>query len=75
MKPEDALDTINKILFPLPTKAKEGVMLDGNAYENLDGARLDLERMGADPVSIRTIERVQKQLAEVLDVLRKAGLK
>jgi hypothetical protein len=74
MKPEEALEAISKALFPPATK-QGGTMVSGDAYWNLAGARVDLERAGANPVCIRTIERVQRQLMEVADVLRKVGLK
>ena len=74
MKPEEALEEIKKALFPPPRRAG-GAMVSGDAYWNLAGARTDLERTGASPVCLRTIERVQRQLVEVADVLRKMGLK
>lgn len=36
-----------------------------HARHNLGGALHDLERQQADPVCLRTIQRVMKQLAEV----------
>jgi len=43
---------------------------------NAEEARIKalLERLGASCVCIRTIQKVQKQLAEVSEILRKAGL-
>ena len=73
MDPEDALKAISNALFPPPRK--EGDMLvSGDAYLALEGARIDLTRLGADRVCIRTIGRVQKQIAEVKEILQKAGL-
>jgi hypothetical protein len=74
MKPEAALEAINKALFA-PPRREGGLTVTGDAYWSLAGARVDLERAGASPVCIRTIERVQQQLMEVADVLRKMGLK
>jgi hypothetical protein len=74
MKPEEALEAIDKALFP-PAARQGGMMVSGDAYWTLAGARVDLERAGANPACIRTIERVQRQLMEVADVLRQVGLK
>jgi hypothetical protein len=74
MKPEAALEAISKSLFP-PPREQGGMMVSGDAYWNLAGVRVNLERAGADYVCIRTIESVQRQLMEVADVLRKVGLK
>lgn len=41
------------------------VNVSHDPYYNLEGALIDLRRQGADEVCIRTIERVQAQLAEV----------
>jgi hypothetical protein len=48
-------------------------MISADALDNLLGARIDLERLGADPVSIRTFERVRQQLIEVSRILQAAG--
>ena len=74
MKPEAALDAINEILSP-PPRMEEGLPVRGDAYWNLAGALMDLERLGADPVRIRTIRRVLQQLKEVSNVLQRAGYK
>jgi hypothetical protein len=74
MKPEAALEAISNALFP-PPRREGGLMVTGDAYWSLASARVDLERKGASPVCIRTIERVQQQIMEVAEVLRKAGLK
>jgi len=72
VKPEAALRAINEILSP-PPRIENGLRVFGDAYANLDGARIDLEHLGANPVCIQTIRRVQQQLKEVSDVLEKAG--
>ena len=73
MNAEVALEAIEKTLFP-PTQEREGgIRISAGAYDNLEGVRLDLKRMGGDPVCIRTIERVQRQLAEVSKILLEAG--
>jgi hypothetical protein len=36
---------------------------ENDAFYNLEGALDDLKRQGADPICIRTIERVQEQIA------------
>ena len=41
------------------------VNMSHDPYYNLEGALIDLRRQGADVVCIRTIERVQAQLAAV----------
>jgi hypothetical protein len=74
MKPEAALEAINKALFP-PPRREGGLMVTGDAYWSLAGARVDLERAGVSPVCLRRIESVQRQLMEVADILRKMGLK
>ena len=74
MKPEAALHAINEILSPPPRMERE-LNVYGDAYWNLAGALIDLERLGADPACIRTIRRVQQQLGEVSDVLQTAGYK
>jgi hypothetical protein len=74
MKPEAALAAINQALFA-PPRREDGLMVTGDAYWSLASARVDLERAGVSPVCLRAIERVQRQLMEVADVLRKAGLK
>jgi hypothetical protein len=74
MKPEAALQAINEILSP-PPRMEQGLPVHGDAYWNLAGALIDLERLGTDPVCIRTIRRVQQQLKEVSDVLQLAGYK
>lgn len=38
----------------------------GDAFENLDGAIIDLKRLGADKICIQTIERVHRQIALVM---------
>jgi hypothetical protein len=73
MEPDAALKAINNALFPPPRKEGDW-LVSGDAYLGLEGARMDLERLGASRVCIRTIEGVQKQLAEVSEILRKAGL-
>jgi hypothetical protein len=40
-----------------------------DAIDNLEGALIDLRRTGADPVCIRTVERVQQQIAAVLSII------
>jgi hypothetical protein len=72
MKPEAALQAISEILSA-PPRTEAGLKVDGDAYWNLCGALVDLERLGADPVCIRTIRRVQEQHKEVADVLQRAG--
>jgi hypothetical protein len=72
MKPEAALHAISEILSP-PPGIEDGLQVSGDAYWNLAGALMDLERLGADPVCIRTIRRVQQQLKEVSNVLQTAG--
>jgi hypothetical protein len=77
IKSEAALEAIKAIddaLFP-PPRREGGLMVTGDAYWSLANARVDLERAGASAVCIRTIERVQQQIMEVADVLRKVGLK
>src|SRR5687767_15872393 len=72
MTPEAALHAISEIFSP-PPRIEEGLKVSGDAYWNLAGALIDLERLGADPVCIRTIKRVQQQLKEVSNVLQRAG--
>jgi hypothetical protein len=72
MEPKAALEAINRALFP-PPRQEQGMMVSADAYENLRGVGIDLERFGGDSVCVRTIERVQQQLLEVAAVLRKAG--
>jgi hypothetical protein len=74
MKPEAALHAISEILSP-PPRIEDGLQVSGDAFWNLDGALIDLSRLGADPVCIRTIRRVQQQLKEVSNVLERAGYK
>ena len=40
----------------------ESILVDDNPYYNLDGALYDLTRQGADPVCLRTIQRVRDQI-------------
>jgi hypothetical protein len=72
MKPETALRAINESLSP-PPRTEAGLQVRGDAYWTLSGALIDLERLDADPVCIRTIRRIQEQLKEVSNVLREAG--
>ena len=74
LKPEDALHAIDNALFP-ETREQQGLRVSGHAYWNLAGARIDLERTGADPACIRTIQRVQQQLREGATILHEAGHK
>jgi type VI protein secretion system component VasF len=74
MKPEAALHAINEILSP-PPRMEQGLRVYVDAYGDLAGALMDLERLGADPVCIRTIRRVLRQLEEVSNVLQRAGYK
>jgi len=74
MKPEAALHAINEILSP-PPRIEQGLKVCGDAYWNLAGALMDLERLGADSGCLRTIRRVQQQLKEVSNVLQRAGYK
>jgi hypothetical protein len=73
MNAKEALEAINNALFPMPRKEQGGVMVSSDAYANLQGVRIDLKRMDADVVCIRTIERVQKQLLEVSKILHLMG--
>jgi hypothetical protein len=73
MDPAAALKAISDTLFPPPRKEGD-LLVSSDAYLGLEGARIDLERLGASRVCIRTIEKMQKQLAEVSEILRKAGL-
>jgi hypothetical protein len=73
MDPPAALKAVCSALFPPPRKEGD-LLVSGDAYLALEGARIDLERLGASRACIRTVERVQKQLAEVSEILRKAGL-
>jgi hypothetical protein len=73
MESPAALEAIKNALFPPSRKAEGGQMISGDALDNLEGARIDLERLGADPVCIRTIERVQQQLIEVSRILQAVG--
>ena len=74
MKPEAALRAISEILSP-PPRTENGLRVSGDAYWNLHGARIDLERLGGDSVCIQTIRRVQEQLKDVAKVLQRAGYK
>jgi hypothetical protein len=74
MESQAALEAIMNALFPPPRKAEAGFMISGDALDNLLGARIDLERLGVDPVCIRTIERVRQQLVEVSRILQAAGI-
>jgi hypothetical protein len=68
---EEALKKINDALFPKP-----GLMLDADAYYNLEGALIDMRRSGeADKVCINTVARVQKQISAVSKVLKKMGIR
>lgn len=40
-----------------------------DAYDNLHGARIDLERFKADKVCLNTIDRVMQQLLSVKKVI------
>ena len=73
MEPGAALEAINNALFPPPRKEGDW-LVSGDAYRALEGVRIDLERLGVRRACIVTIEGVQKQLAEVSEILRKAGL-
>ncbi|MBY0561528.1 hypothetical protein [Hyphomicrobium sp.] len=75
MKPEKALEKISSALFPTPRKERGGHLIDSDAYYNLEGALIDLKRTKADPVCIKTIERVQKQIHQVSRILIDAGVK
>jgi hypothetical protein len=75
MTSDEALKKIANALFPKPRKDKGGLMVDGDAYYNLEGARIDLERTGADRVCLETIESVQQQIIAVSKVLQKAGVR
>jgi hypothetical protein len=74
MKPEEAFHAISEILSP-PPRMEQGWRVCGDAYWNLAGALIDLERLGADRTCIRTIRRVQQKLKEVSNVLQRAGYK
>jgi type VI protein secretion system component VasF len=54
---------------------EQGLRVYVDAYGDLAGALMDLERLGADPGCIRTIRRVLRQLEEVSNVLQRAGYK
>jgi hypothetical protein len=71
MESEAALGTIAEILSPPPIK--DGLRMSGDAYGNLHGALIDLERLNADAVCVRTIRRVLQQLKEVSNILELAG--
>lgn len=43
-----------------------------HARHNLLGAYLDLQRAGADPICLKTIDRVMTQLAAVEEILEEA---
>ena len=60
------------VLAPPPRKGRDGMMVTSEAYYNLEGALYDLHRQKADPICIRTIERVQKQIVSVLKICEAA---
>lgn len=60
----EALRQVREALFPEPVKDGNGYYTDSSAFWNLEGARVDLERLKADRVCINTIKRVQQQLVE-----------
>jgi hypothetical protein len=72
MTPEAALHAINEILSP-PPRMEQGLRIGGDAYWNLAGALMDLERLGGDPVCIPTIRRVLQQPKQVSNVFQRAG--
>ncbi len=43
---------------------------ESDAYYNLLGALIDLERMGADSVCIETMKRVNQQILSIHEVLK-----
>ena len=51
VKPEAALESVRQALSPAP-REQQGFLIRGAAYWTLEGAKLDLERMGADPICI-----------------------
>ncbi len=75
LRPEDALAKINAALFPPPRKERGEVMVCADAYYELEGAIIDLKRLKADAVCIKTVERVQQQILAVSKVLQKAGVR
>jgi hypothetical protein len=46
------------------------VKVSGDAYYNLEGVIQDIRHGKADAVCIRTLERVQKQISEVIELCR-----
>lgn len=79
---DQGIKQIDAALSYIPPEPASGVLAVGNpraavrdalgvdtsldAYHNLDGALIDLRRMKADAVCVRTIERVLSQIAAVL---------
>lgn len=69
MAVKDIKASVTAILDP-PAHIQDGMNITDNAYYNLEAALIDLRRSGADPVCIRTIERVQKQISDVMQLCK-----
>jgi hypothetical protein len=59
----DQIEQIRKALLPDDEVRDDNVSVSSEPYYNLEGVLHDLRRQNADPVCIRTIERVQEQIA------------
>jgi hypothetical protein len=55
---------LREALFPGPVQMDFNNFQSNDAYDNLDGAFIDLKRLNADPVCLATIERVLEQIAK-----------
>lgn len=64
----DVAKKVLGVLDPPCRKLKDGTLVSSEAYYNLEGAILDLQRKGADAVCIRTLKRVQKQISDVMKI-------
>jgi hypothetical protein len=68
-------DIAAKVLAVLEPPAKKdrklGLLVTDSAYYNLAGVIFEMREQKADRVQIRTLERVQKQIAQVLKICEK----
>ncbi len=71
----DAAEQILAVLWPPARTGNDSfgteIQVQFDAYYELEGALIDLKRTGADPVCIRTIERVQAAIAEVAKIVKR----
>lgn len=65
---KDVAAKVAAVLEPTPRKSAMGFNVTDSAYYNLSAVIFEMKDQKADKVQIRTLEKVAKQIAQVLKI-------